>query len=75
MGALHEPNDVEFAQVRDIEYAYVVFDEDYDEARGTVLAYLERVGIRSCGRYGSWVYNSMEDSIIQGMEAAQWAMR
>jgi protoporphyrinogen oxidase len=73
MGALHDPSDVEFAQLRDIEYAYVVFDEDYEDARGTLLAHLDRVGIRSCGRYGSWVYNSMEDSIIQGMEAAQWA--
>jgi protoporphyrinogen oxidase len=75
MGALHDPGDVEFAQVRDIEYAYVVFDEDYDDARATVLQHLEGVGIRSCGRYGSWVYNSMEDSIIQGMEAAAWATR
>lgn len=75
MGALHDPDDVEFAQVRDIEYAYVVFDEDYEVARGIVLAYLDRVGIRSCGRYGAWVYNSMEDSIIQGMEAAEWAMQ
>jgi protoporphyrinogen oxidase len=74
MGALHGPDDVEFVQVRDIEYAYVVFDEDYDEARSTVLQHLESVGIRSCGRYGSWVYNSMEDSIIQGMEAARWAI-
>jgi hypothetical protein len=32
-----------------------------------------RVGVRSCGRNGALIYNSMEDSIIQGMEAALWA--
>ena len=43
---------------------------------GDVIEYVEwlrGVGVRACGRYGAWIYNSMEDSIIQGMEAAAWA--
>ncbi len=73
MGALSHPDDVAFAEVHDIEYAYVVFDEAYASARESLLAYLDDLGIRSCGRYGAWIYNSMEDSILAGMEAARWS--
>lgn len=72
MGALQAPGDVAFADLHDIEYAYVVFDEAYAGAREALFAHLEGLGIRSCGRYGAWIYNSMEDSIIAGLEAAQW---
>ncbi|MEM6292991.1 MAG: FAD-dependent oxidoreductase [Myxococcota bacterium] len=72
MGALASPDDVAFADLHDIEYAYVVFDEAYDEARRVIFEHLERVGVHSCGRYGAWIYNSMEDSILAGMEAAAW---
>jgi len=72
MGAIASPQDVAFADVHDIEYAYVVFDEAYADARQALFAHLEGLGIRSCGRYGAWIYNSMEDSILAGMEAAQW---
>lgn len=72
MGALSAASDVAFADVHDIEYAYVVFDEGYASAREALFAHLDGLGIRSCGRYGAWIYNSMEDSILAGMEAAQW---
>jgi len=72
-GAITAVRDVVFADVRDIEYAYVVFDDAYEEATRTIHQWLHGVGLRSCGRYGAWIYNAMEDSIIQGMEAATWA--
>jgi protoporphyrinogen oxidase len=75
MGAIASPDDVEFSIVRNIEHAYVVFDEAYAPSRRTIFDWLQRVDVLSCGRYGAWVYNSMEDSILQGMEAAQWASR
>ena len=70
---LDDVSDVAFMQTRDVEYAYVVFDDAWGPSRATILGWLESVGIRSCGRYGAWVYNAMEDSMIQGMEAAAWA--
>jgi len=74
LGALHEADDVVFHQLREIECAYVLFDDACAEATATIHGWLAEVGaVRSCGRYGAWVYNSMEDSIIQGMEAAAWA--
>jgi protoporphyrinogen oxidase len=75
MGALASADDVEFSLQRDIEHAYVVFDDAYGPSRRTIFEWLDRVDVRSCGRYGAWVYNSMEDSILQGMEAAAWASR
>lgn len=73
MGALHHADDVVFAELREIECAYVLFDDAYAPATATIHEWLASVGIRACGRYGAWIYNSMEDSIIQGMEAAAWA--
>jgi protoporphyrinogen oxidase len=75
MGVLTSSEDLRFAQEREIEYAYVVFDDAYADATKTLHAWLRQKGIRSCGRYGAWVYNSMEDSMIQGMEAAAWCVQ
>lgn len=73
IGALAGVDDIRFSRTRDIEYAYVVFDEDHAQATATIFAWLERVGVRSCGRYGAWIYNSMEDSLLSGLAAARWA--
>ncbi len=73
VGALASVEDVLFTAEREIEYAYVVFDDAHAAATRTIFEWLARQGIRSCGRYGAWVYNSMEDSVIQGREAATWA--
>ncbi len=73
MGTISRVEDVDFMTLRDIEYAYVVFDDAWKDCRATLLEWLMSKGIHSCGRYGAWVYNSMEDSMIQGMEAAAWA--
>lgn len=74
VGAIGAASDVAFADLREIEYAYVVFDDAYAPATRTIHAWLDAVGVRSCGRYGAWVYNAMEDSMIQGREAATWAL-
>lgn len=73
IGAVTDPQDVLFATERRIEYAYVVFDDEHAAATREIHAWLQSVGIRSCGRYGAWIYNSMEDSMIQGREAAAWS--
>jgi protoporphyrinogen oxidase len=74
MGALASAEDIVFSELRHEECAYVLFDDACQAATATIQGWLGRVGgIRSCGRYGAWTYNSMEDSIIQGMEAAAWA--
>jgi protoporphyrinogen oxidase len=73
IGALARPDDIRFTRRRQVEYAYVLFDEHHAEATATLLGWLAERGIRSCGRYGAWIYNSMEDCLLSGLAAAQWA--
>jgi protoporphyrinogen oxidase len=70
MGAIRSSDDVLFADAREIDYAYVVFDDHYYAATSAIFAFLESHGIYSRGRYGSWTYNSMEDSLLAGREVA-----
>lgn len=70
MGAIASPEDVRFADAREIPYAYVVFDDFYDGATSAIFAFLESHAIYSRGRYGAWTYNSMEDALLAGREVA-----
>jgi protoporphyrinogen oxidase len=72
IGAITSPDDVVFTEMHDIEHAYVVFDDAHAHATATILGWLAGHGVRSCGRYGAWVYSSMEDALLDGMEAAAW---
>jgi protoporphyrinogen oxidase len=69
-GALRDANDVVFADAKQIEYAYVVFDQHYYEATRAIFAFLEQNGIYPRGRYGAWTYNAMEDCVLAGREVA-----
>jgi protoporphyrinogen oxidase len=69
-GALRDPADVVFAEAKQIEYAYVVFDHHYYEATRAIFGFLEANGIHPRGRYGSWTYNAMEDCVLAGREVA-----
>ncbi len=75
IGVITSPADVLFTEQHDIEYAYVVFDEAHAQATATIHAWLATHDIRSCGRYGAWVYSSMEDALLDGMEAAVWVQQ
>jgi protoporphyrinogen oxidase len=59
------------ADVRDIRYAYVLYDKHRARALPTILEELERRGIHSIGRYGRWEHTSMEDAIAQGKQLAE----
>jgi protoporphyrinogen oxidase len=70
-GALASADDLLFADLRTIKYAYVVFDHNYYAATETIFKYLAQKHIFPRGRYGSWTYNAMEDCILAGREVAQ----
>ena len=70
MGAIGSPGDVLFADAREIDYAYVVFDDHYYAATSAIFAFLEAHAIFPRGRYGAWTYNAMEDALIAGREVA-----
>ena len=69
-GALRDANDVVFADPQLIEYAYVVFDQNYYEATRAIFSFLEANAIYPRGRYGAWTYNAMEDCLLAGREVA-----
>src|SRR5262249_11252328 len=64
--AINSPDDVLFAELKEIKYAYVVFDRHHRESVATVTAWCEANHIHPRGRYGSWTYNAMEDCILAG---------
>ena len=65
-----EIDDVIFAERKEIQYAYVVFDDHYYAATRAIFTFLEANGIHPRGRYGAWTYNAMEDCVIAGREVA-----
>jgi protoporphyrinogen oxidase len=69
-GALAAPEDLLFADLHELTYAYVVFDDNYYPATETIRAWLEAHDIYPRGRYGFWTYNSMEDCILAGRDVA-----
>ena len=73
MGAIRHADDVLFVEEHTVPHAYVLFDDAWEESTRIIFSWLDGHGIvRSCGRYGGWIYNSMEDCMLQGMEAARW---
>ena len=61
-GILLPDDEIVVADVKDLHYAYVYFDRHRARAVPAILAELERRGIYSIGRYGSWEHTSMEPS-------------
>jgi protoporphyrinogen oxidase len=70
IGEASGPESLTFAEVREIPVAYVLFDHAYFDATRALHAALAGWGIDSIGRYGRWIYNSMEDSLQDGFETA-----
>ena len=69
-GILHRSDELVMADVKDLYYAYVLFDRYRGHVVKEMLAELERRGISSVGRYGLWEHTSMEDAIAQGQQIA-----
>jgi len=64
-------SNVKVCTARTIQHAYVVYDKSYERCRKTALDYVTGMGIRSIGRYGKWVYEAMEDALIDGRRTAE----
>ncbi|MFO0730918.1 MAG: hypothetical protein U0361_07990 [Nitrospiraceae bacterium] len=70
-GVLRRSDELVMSDVKDIYYAYVLFDRRRGSAVSQILAELERRGISSIGRYGLWEHTSMEDAMGQGRRLAE----
>ncbi len=54
-----------------IRHGYVVFDHACQESRERILRFLSDHHIVPCGRYGTWSYLSMEETLLNGMSVAR----
>jgi protoporphyrinogen oxidase len=70
LGLLQDESQIEFMIPNVLSPAYVLFDDNYERCRQTVLDWCEHVGLITKGRYGLWQYNAMEDALREGKEAA-----
>jgi protoporphyrinogen oxidase len=70
-GILQPDDELVVADVKELYYAYVLFDKYRQRTIPALLAELERHGIHSIGRYGRWEHTSMEDAIGQGKQLAE----
>jgi protoporphyrinogen oxidase len=70
-GIFTPQDDIVVSEIRDIRYAYVLFDRHRAQVLPAILAALEARGIHSIGRYGRWEHTSMEDAIGQGKALAE----
>ena len=70
-GILRRDDEIVVADVKNIYYAYVLYDRHRARVVPQILAELRRRGIYSIGRYGLWEHTSMEDAIAQGKGLAE----
>ncbi len=70
-GVLRKSDRVSAQDINDIKYGYPIYDHNYRKARRVILGALSENNIIACGRYGSWQYMSMEDSILDGKKVLE----
>jgi hypothetical protein len=68
---LSEKDEILFMELCQIPHAYVVFDKNYEQARGFLLDFLAKQNILTSGRWGGWNYGGMEDAMLDGKAAAE----
>ncbi|MDD5119807.1 MAG: FAD-dependent oxidoreductase [Candidatus Omnitrophica bacterium] len=71
LGVITKKNKILVTDENDIKYGYPVYNRNYIRATSVIKDFLYSNGVITCGRYGSWKYMSMEDSILDGKEAAE----
>lgn len=63
------------ADVKDIQYGYVIYDHLRKENVNRIKEYLSKVDIITAGRYGNWEYQWMDDAILDGKKAIEKAKK
>lgn len=70
MGILKSRDDLAVVNIIDIPYGYVIFDHNREPVVNKIQSALESAKIFTAGRFGSWVYSSMEDAFMDGYNKA-----
>jgi protoporphyrinogen oxidase len=69
-GVLRPDEEIVLGMVAPIAPAYVIYSLDHEACVATILEWLQRVGIRTVGRFGEWQYFNMDQAIGSGRAAA-----
>jgi len=72
VGLLTADTKIYAQDINDIKYGYPIYDKNYGPARERILGFLLNKNIIPCGRYGSWRYMSIEESILDGREVTKY---
>jgi len=53
------------------DHAYVVFDENYEDATSQIKHYLDSIGVFTLGRFGEWQYYNMDVCIKSAIDLVE----
>jgi len=70
MGIIKNKNGIIIKYPMMLPDAYVIYDNDREKILPEITEKLKACGVLTAGRWGNWEYSSMEDAIIEGLEAA-----
>ena len=70
-GLIEEREEIVVEDAVDIPYAYVLYDDQRRKILPELISYLKKHNLLTIGRYGSWEYMSMEDTLLQGKAVAE----
>lgn len=68
---LFKEADIAVSDVRNLDFANVIFDFEYAAARSRGIDFLKTMQIESIGRFGEWKYFWSDQSMMSGVRAAQ----
>jgi protoporphyrinogen oxidase len=75
VGILRKSDVITTTAVRNIRYAYCIYDPPRKAALRTIHDWLAGRGIVPCGRYGLWTYFWSDEAILSGRKAAESIQR
>ena len=70
VGILAEDDRVSVRDINDIKYGYPIYNHESSQIKKRIFMFLNTNNIIPCGRYGTWRYMSMEDSVLEGKKVA-----
>ncbi len=70
---LNNDDRIELIDLRDIRYAYVIYDHNRNQGLRIIRDFFGGNSIILAGRYSSWEYQWMDDAILDGKRASEEA--
>jgi UDP-galactopyranose mutase len=72
---LSKEDKIEFRDLIDIKYGYVIFDQNRKESLKIIKSFLNENSVLLAGRFSNWEYQWIDDAILDGKKVAEEADR